>query len=887
MVRVTLGSNRKSALNVAAKAARRMKRGRVARRAAGWIWLLALVGFIAASLVGWWQWSTPPVLENSLAWWGLLIGFYLSEWLVVTIRYGGRAHGFSMGGILLVVGLLVVTPVELLAVVALSTVVYIGSKRREPLVILVVHVGRRLLEASVAVAVFNLVPPTGDPFGATGWLITLAAVVAAFLAGHTIFSAVSAVQGFDASVAESLESYGFGAFVTVVNATLGMLVAEAIFSAPRAALFAIIPALGLFAGFRAYALSKQERVRLGLLYDATRSLHASPQLEDSLISAATHAQMMFDSEFCEIVLELGAERNGFRTIYGPGDHVAAMEPTDLERWRLVWQQVEERKGPYVIDRSGSLASSAGDRRLPIVAAMVAPVNVGETHIGIVVVANPLDDAALFSKSDLKLLAALAEQVAVAVDNGQLEDSLAELTQLKAELHHQALHDGLTGLVNRSQFGEAIFHALQMSRRTGGDIGVLLMDLDDFKEVNDSLGHGAGDELLLAAANLLRSHCETGDTIARLGGDEFGVLVPDVSGVQEATERAKRIRAAFRNPLRISGRDIQADVSIGVAFGRYGDTSTQVLRNADAAMYAAKSDGKGTFRVFESSMHAAVVAQLKLREDLEAAIARQELRLLYQPIVNLADGSLRGFEALLRWQHALKGWQNPATFIPFAEETGLIHDIGRWVLWEAARRLREWIEILHPEPGEFKVTVNLSARQLDDESIVDEVGRVLAEMNFDPRFLVLEITETAMMNAAPQRLDDLRNLGCPLAIDDFGTGYSSLASLHRLSLDVLKIDQVFVQGLTDEQDKASPFVGTMVGLGQALGLQTIVEGIETKEQLEKLRELGCDTGQGFYFAKPLPQSQAQQLVERQAKGESIFDLDAMAAGYRDRRLRSVP
>ena len=864
-----------------------MKRGRVARRAAVWVWALALLGFVVAGLVGWWTWSNPAVLSNSLAWWGLLIGFHLSEWLVVTMRFGGRTHGFTMGGILLVVGLLVVRPVELLAVVALSTVVYIGSKRREPLAILVLLVGRRLLEASVAIVIFSLAGQTADPFGATGWLIALAAAVGAFLAGHLTYSLACSIQGLESTWSETLESYGFGAFVMVVNATLGMLVAEAIFSAPRAAIFAIIPALGLFAGFRAYAASKQERVRWGLLYEATRDLHASPQLEDSLISAAGHARSIFDSEFCEIVLELGGERNGFRTIVGPGDHTEAMEPMDLDRWRLVWNQAREQKQPFIIDRSGSLASSAGDRRLPIVAAMVSPVWVGETHIGMVVVANPVDDAALFSKSDLKLLGALSEQVAVAVDNGQLEDTLAELTELKAELAHQALHDRLTGLANRSLFGESIFHALQQTRRTGGDIAVLVMDVDDFKQINDSLGHAAGDELLLEATKLLRAECGDGDTIARLGGDEFGVLMTDVSGVQEAQETARRILSAFGQPLRISGRDIQADVSIGIAFGRYGDTSNQVLRNADAAMYAAKSDGKGTFRVFESSMHAEVIAQLKLREDLEAAIARQELRLLYQPIVNLNDGTLRGFEALLRWQHSLKGWQNPGTFIPFAEETGLIHDIGRWVLWEAARRLNDWVAVLQPEVGQFKVTVNLSARQLDDESIVSEVGRVLSEMSFDPAFLVLEITETAMMNAAPQRLDDLRNLGVPLAIDDFGTGYSSLASLHKLSLDVLKIDQVFVQGLTDEQDNASPFVGTMVGLGEALGLQTIVEGIETKEQLEKLTALGCDTGQGFYFAKPLPFEQANALVARHAAGESVFDLEAMAAGYRDRRLRSVP
>ncbi len=864
-----------------------MQRGRVARRAALWIWLIALAGFAAAGLVGWWQWDSPAIFDSALAWWGLLIAFYASEWLVVAMRNGGQSLSFTMGAVPLVVGLLVVAPVELIAVVALSTVVFAGSRRREPLVILVLLVGRRLLEASAAITIFKLAGSQSDAFGPTGWLVAMAAAVTAFLLGHGLHLLASSVQGIRSPFAETFESVGFGASLTVANSVLGMLVAEALFSAPRAALFSFIPVLALYGGWRAYSASRQERIRLRSLYDATRDLHASPQLEHSLTSAADHSREMFNSEFCEIVLELGAERNAFRTIVGPGEHSEAMAPIDPERWRLVWDQAQDGRVPFVIDRSGSLASSAGDRRLPIVAAMVAPILVGESHIGVIVVANPLDDAALFSKSDLKLLSALAEQVGVAVDNGQMEDSLAELTELKAELQHQALHDGLTGLANRSLFGESVFHALQMTRRTGGDVAVLFMDLDDFKEINDSLGHAAGDELLLAASNLLRAECRPEDTIARLGGDEFGVLLEDVAGVHDATEVAQRILSAFGGPMRISGRDVQADVSIGIAFGRYGDTSNQVLRNADAAMYAAKSDGKGTFRVFESSMHAEVVAQLKLREDLEAAIARQELRLLYQPIVNLLDGSLQGYEALVRWQHSLKGWQNPASFIPFAEETGLIHDIGRWVLWEAARRCRDWIEVLAPKPGEFKVTVNLSARQLDDESIVAEVGRVLEEMAFDPAFLVLEITETAMMNAAPARLDDLRALGVPLAIDDFGTGYSSLASLHKLSLDVLKIDQVFVQGITDEEDDASPFVGTMVGLGQALGLQTIVEGIETKEQLERLCELGCDTGQGFYFAKPLPLEQARQLVERQAAGQTIFDLEAMAAGYRDRRLRSVP
>jgi diguanylate cyclase (GGDEF)-like protein len=563
-----------------------------------------------------------------------------------------------------------------------------------------------------------------------------------------------------------------------------------------------------------------------------------------------------------------------------------MDPVDLDRWRIVWEQAKNGQGPFAIDRSGSLASSAGDRRLPIKAAMVAPVVVGNELAGIVIVANPLNDSELFSKGELSLLAGLAAQVGVAVENGRLEDSLAELTELKAELQHQAFHDGLTGLANRSLFSESVFQALQLTRRTGGDVAVLFLDVDDFKHVNDRFGHAAGDEALRAFSSLLREIAGPGDTVARLGGDEFAVLLGNVGGAQDASEAARRILDSLESPLRIAGREVPIRASIGVAFGRYGDKASQVLRDADAARYAAKRDGKASFRLFEPDMHAEIVAQLKLKSDLEAAIARQELRLLYQPIVNLENGSLVGFEALVRWQHSLKGWQNPGAFIPFAEETGLIHDIGRWTLWEAARRCRDWVETLKPEPGQFKVSVNLSARQLDDPKIVEEVERVLAEMQFNPSFLVLEITETAMMNAAPELLDDLSALGVPLAIDDFGTGYSSLASLHKLSIDVLKIDQVFVRGIADDND-SSPFVGTMVGLGQRLGLQTIVEGIESQSQLEKLKELGCRHGQGFYFAKPLAQSHADRLVQREVDGKPAFDLDAMAHGYRDRRLRSVP
>ena len=343
--------------------------------------------------------------------------------------------------------------------------------------------------------------------------------------------------------------------------------------------------------YRAYAASRHERGRLKALYEATRDLHGSPQLEMSLVAAASHARDMFEAEFCEIVLELGPERSGFRTIVGPEDHQAAMDPVDLDRWRIVWDRAKgSGAGPFAIDRSGSLASSAGDRRLPINAAMVAPIVVSSDLAGIVIVANPLNDSELFSKGELSLLAGLAAQVGVAVENGRLEDSLAELTELKAELQHQAFHDGLTGLANRSLFSESVFQALQLTRRTGDDVAVLFLDVDDFKHVNDRFGHAAGDEALRAFSAMLREVAGPGDTVARLGGDEFALLLSNVAGAQDASEAARRILDSLESPLRIAGREVPIRASIGVAFGRYGDKASQVLKDADAARYAAKRDG---------------------------------------------------------------------------------------------------------------------------------------------------------------------------------------------------------------------------------------------------------------------------------------------------------
>jgi EAL domain-containing protein (putative c-di-GMP-specific phosphodiesterase class I) len=274
----------------------------------------------------------------------------------------------------------------------------------------------------------------------------------------------------------------------------------------------------------------------------------------------------------------------------------------------------------------------------------------------------------------------------------------------------------------------------------------------------------------------------------------------------------------------------------------------------------------------------------MRADLEAAIRKQELRLAYQPIVDLTTGSILGFEALVRWEHTLRGWLSPALFVPFAEETGLINDIGRWVLQEAVRQCGEWKRLHGDALDPFKVTVNLSAKQLEEPGLTNDVRKALESQDVDPSLIVLEITETAMMRTEPERLQELRDLGIRLAIDDFGTGYSSLASLHKLPVDVLKIDRLFVTAITDEKDNSSPFVSTIVSLGNALGMQIIVEGIETMEQLDRIRELGCNSAQGFYFSKPLRPKDAGKVLRRQVEQQRpAYDLDDLAYRTEKRRL----
>ena len=443
-------------------------------------------------------------------------------------------------------------------------------------------------------------------------------------------------------------------------------------------------------------------------------------------------------------------------------------------------------------------------------------------------------------------------------------SFAELASLAlnhalaiADATHEALHDQLTGLPNRSLFTDRLTHALTRAEETGAPVGVLFCDLDGFKTVNDSLGHDAGDRLLTHVATRLRRAVGPVDTVARLGGDEFAVLIEELDEAEDAARAAQRILDALEPPFELGRRELFVTASIGIATGT-GDAGT-MLRNADLAMYRAKSDGRGRYALFEPRLHTAIVERMELEVDLKRALDRQELELVYQPIFSLRSGTIAGLEALVRWRHPTRGIVNPDAFIPLAEESGQIGPLGSWVLREACRQGALWRARYPAFPG-IQIGVNVSGAQLLEGDLIAEVKSALEAAQLEPGGLTLEITETVVMHdleLVSERLRELKRIGIELAIDDFGRGYSSLSYLHKFPIDNLKIDRAFVAATREEEN--TKLLRAIIDLAEIFDLRPVAEGIERPEEVELLLSLGCELGQGHMLSEPLSAAEADALL----------------------------
>ncbi len=456
---------------------------------------------------------------------------------------------------------------------------------------------------------------------------------------------------------------------------------------------------------------------------------------------------------------------------------------------------------------------------------------------------------------------------------QLEAEITQRMAAEAQLRHDAMHDALTGLSNRAVLLDHLDGCIERAKRNRDyKFALLFLDLDRFKVINDSLGHTVGDQLLVEIAQRLLACLRLTDTVARfdegavsrLGGDEFVVLLEDTRDATDASRVAQRIQTELSSPFHLAGKEVTTTASIGIAHSNTGyDFGEHMLRDADTAMYRAKAAGKARHQIFDEAMHTQAMVRLQVENDLRQAIDQGQLQLLYQPIVSLKTARTLGFEALIRWNHPDRGLVSPADFIPVAEETGLIIPIGQWVLREACWQLRSWREQL-PSAEALSINVNISARQVSEGRLVEDVDRILRETGLPGTNLQLEITETVIMenpDSASEVLHQLKQLGIQVHMDDFGTGYSSLSYLHRFPLDVLKIDRAFVSNL-GANVQYDAVVQAIVTLAHNLDMEVTAEGIETPEQLAQLRALDCDFGQGYLFSPPVTAAEAQATLVKE-------------------------
>jgi len=448
-----------------------------------------------------------------------------------------------------------------------------------------------------------------------------------------------------------------------------------------------------------------------------------------------------------------------------------------------------------------------------------------------------------------------------IANRELYREILERKMLQSQLLEQATHDALTGLPNRAFFLDRTRQALSaMQADANAQFAVLFLDCDRFKVVNDSLGHFIGDQLLVAIARRLKQTLHPTVTLARLGGDEFTALLTEAAAITSVIQTANQMLDAFTQPFQLEGREVFITASIGVAIGNVKYSQPEhLLRDADMAMYSAKASGKERYQIFDPILHQNALKRLQLEIDLRKALYQQELIVHYQPIVALPTGNLIGFEALVRWLHPQQGLVSPGVFIPIAEETGLIAQIGHWVLKQSCHQMRQWQD--ETTDRSLTMSVNLSARQLAQADLVEQIDQILAETQLDPQYLKLELTESAIMDnaqAAESVLQALRKRQIQLSIDDFGTGYSSLSYLHSFPVNTLKIDRSFIQQMGEHSDDLG-LVPLIINIAHKMGMTVTAEGIETQNQLNHLRALNCDFGQGFFFFKPLEADKISPLL----------------------------
>ncbi|HEV7210710.1 MAG TPA: GGDEF domain-containing protein [Blastococcus sp.] len=788
--------------------------------------------------------------------------FAICEALVVHVQWQREAHTFSVGDLVLGAGLILCTPRDLVIAQVLGAGLTLLIHRRQRGIKLAFNLAQYALGGSLATSIFHWF--TGPWLGTWNWVVALLAIlITTLLSDLCIFAVISISEG-RAQYQPLKEMLALSLPFTLGSAAVGLVLARTAATDMAALALLALPTFLIVASYRAYTRAREQQENLRLLHEVTSLLHSSDS-QAALGDFLDSVRSAFRAEMAELVL-LGPTGQEGATVSRSreGTEPIVMAPLDDPEDHNRLLRLASASGALTT-RTGSgrgqqLDSYASGRGLKD--AMAAALRTDDRVHGLLVVGGRLGDVNTFSSSDLSLLDTFAKHVATSLERGRLEENLRQVTDLKEQLRHQALHDPLTGLPNRTLFLDRARHAVDTAGRTRMWPAVLYLDLDGFKPVNDSFGHEAGDVLLRTIADRLRGCLRPADTAARLGGDEFAILLNGPVDRYAVARVVDRIREQLEVPVLLEdGVVTTVGASIGIAMGEATTPDADTLvRQADIAMYAAKRAFDTDYLVYEPGLGASTVTRKDSTAELAAAVRNGELRTVFQPLIDMHTGRPIGAEALVRWQHPTDGLRSPDQFIGLAEDSGLIIEIGAVVLNDACREAARWVAT-SPDETELMVTVNLSGRQVADSRIVEQVRSALETSGLEPFRLVLEITETILMHdrdAAAATLWELKGLGVRIAIDDFGTGYSSLAYLRRFPIDMLKVAREFVDGLgRDAHDDV--ITRAIVELANTLGLVTIAEGIETQQQSEHCSALGCDIAQGYLFSRPIDADAVNALM----------------------------
>jgi diguanylate cyclase (GGDEF)-like protein len=823
----------------------------MSERPSSWpIWLLS--GLLTAVAVALWsvvvQFDAVPA-PFALPWWVLAIGFALATLFMAHLAFQGQVHAVDLVAVPTLVGLIFCSPGGLLAAKLVGLVIVLGLFRRQRPVKFVFNLANNMVELGVAALVFRAALGPESVVSLRGWLACYAAIVASFL---------SSAIGITAAISLSLRRLErsaslllFGGAVVLVTTALGVLTVTIMWDDWRGLWLVVVAIAVAYSGLRAFARLRNRYASLELLYRFTASVSGATDTDDVLRRTLERSRELMSAEIAELVVTL--PEGGWMTKRLDGDQIV----TEVDR-----TADPKRLESLVLHAASPVLSRRNQRDAPLRTALAdrgwndivaSPFARDDGSSGALLVANRLGEVSTFDTEDMKVLETFARHTAIALRVGDLVDRLRAEA---AEKEFSALHDSLTGLANRKLL-VARLEELLLADTDEMLLGVFFMDLDRFKEVNDTLGHQTGDSLLIEVARRLSRVIGRRGLIARLGGDEFGLVVAGLASVDEALALARTIEKEIDTPFVIDQLSLEVQVSIGVALAPLSSRDPKILfQHADIAMYAAK-DRRSGVELYDRSIDHSSTRRLCLTGDLRQAIDGEGLYLAFQPQVSLATRRIVSLEALARWTHPVFGPVSPDEFISLAEQSGMVHTLTRWAIKRSLEELVRWRRC---DP-DLRVSVNVSARNLIDVSLVTDVRNILREVGLPGEALTLEITESTVM-AEPQRsiavLDRLRELGVRFAIDDFGTGYSSLSYLKRLPVDEVKIDKSFVRDMAIDTDLAS-IVRSTIDLARNLDLMVIAEGVEDEVTIEMLGDLGCDVVQGYYFARPTGSDEVEQLL----------------------------